>query len=171
MKIKLAIFLFILLTVNVFADSIDGVEITSNVRLGEKIAVRGQYNDPDSNAFELCKFEIKEALDGNYIERWSDEYTFMDGTFYAERKSVEPPYYRGDDFNVVVTCGTASTEQTFTINQPTSLAHPIQSGWEYYFEESNMFAITGFVSFMLIILGVIIVGTFFLKRGRHYAGI
>ena len=169
MKKILVIVLLILISLNCFAESIDSVEITSSVRLGEKIAVRGQYRDVDSNAFELCKFEVKEAVDGNYIERWSDEYTFRDGTFYAERPAVEPPYYRGDDFNVLVTCGQATTEQTFTILQPVSLSHPVQKGWEWFFTESNQESIMMLVSVIAIIILAIFIFVFLVRRGGAYS--
>lgn len=167
---KILIILLLLSTIPIAAaDSITGVTISQSVRLYEKVTVSGQYIEKDLNAFTLCKFVV---FDGNgiAIDRWSDEYTFSDGSFHAEKTIQEPPYYRGDDFNVTITCGTAQASELFSVIQPTSLAHPVQMGWEYMFEESNLEAIMFFATF--VALGVICIGLVVLaiKRGKTYAG-
>lgn len=130
-KIIVGIFLIFLITNTTAA--ITGLKIPFEVRLGETVTIAGEYG----TANVLCKFLVKDS-NGFSIERLSDEYTFADGTFFAQRTVNEPPYYRGDDFNVVVTCGSDQASQSFTVMQPTSLAHPLQRNWEYIFDESNM---------------------------------
>ena len=161
-KILVAIFLILLtITVN---SAITDLKIPYTVRLGENLTISGDYGTANT----LCKFIIKDS-NGFAIERLSDEYTFSDGTFYAQRQINEPPYYRGDDYNVVVSCGSDEAFQTFTLNQPTSLAHPIQRNWEYIFEESNMDAIMLGGTFLALLFLAILTFVFIAKKGKNYA--
>ena len=131
-KIFVGIFLILILSSTTNA-AITNLRIPYQIRLGETLTIAGDYGTADV----LCKFLVKDS--NNFtIERLSDEYTFADGTFYAQRTVNEPPYYRGDDFNVVVNCESSQAFQTFTVMQPTSLAQPLQRNWEYVFDESNM---------------------------------
>jgi len=90
-------------------------------------------------------------LDGD--DWFSDEYTFSDGTFYSERVLLEPPYYRGDDYNVMVTCGSDVVTRAFAVVQPVSLVQPLQRGWEYFFDPSNLEAMMIFVG----LIGVVVI--------------
>lgn len=142
-----------------FADSITGLTISGEAPLGENVSVRGQYV-ADSNAYELCKFEVKDSV-GNYIERWSDEKTFDDGTFYAERKLVEPPYYRGNDYNVLVTCGTATSEGTFRVDHKKDLLGFKPSGFiaeiDWLTNPENSLSVTFFFFSILFIATVVVI--------------
>jgi len=162
-KILIGIFLILLMVTT--TAPITNLKIPYTVRLGENLTIAGDYGTANA----LCKFIIKDSNDFA-VERLSDEYTFADGTFYSQRTINEPPYYRGDDYNVVVTCGTDEAFQTFTLNQPTSLAHPIQKDWEYLFAENNMDAIM--LGGTFIALGILSIFTFVFiaKKGKEYAG-
>lgn len=155
-KTILIIFLICFCSV-VFADSITNYTVSPNVRLNEKVTVFGNYNDPDVNSYVLCKFLVSDS-NNVYIDRWTDEYTFSDGSFYAEKVLIEPPYYRGDTFTINTSCGEASVDGNFLVEQPTSLAHPVQKTWEYAFSESNQDAI--FILITFICLVIILVGGF-----------
>jgi len=168
MKKALLIALIILLSSVCFAESITNLTSSSFVRLGEKANISGQFNHPDLNAYVLCKFQVKDS-NNVFVDRWTDEYTFSDGSFYAEKTLTEPPYYRGDTYVIQTTCGTTSQDLNFTVLQPVSLAHPIQRNWEYFFDESNLDAIAIFVSLILLIAGVILIFAFLKKMGGHYA--
>lgn len=147
-----------------YASTMMDLNISPTVRIGEKLTIAGDANASN----ELCKFVIYD-LNGVPIERLSDERTFNDNSFYSERTITEPPYYRGDDYNVVVTCGTGQDDLTFSVEQPLSLAHPIQQGWSYYFETENVNALMMFFSFIILILGAILFFAFVIKQGRSYA--
>lgn len=164
----LTLFCLLFLCSAIAAESITGFTVPASARLNEKISVAGQYN-ADVNAYVLCKFVISDS-NNDKIDRWSDEYTFSDGTFYAEKVLIEPPYYRGDSFNVKATCGVSSEDANFLVSQPTSIAHPIQMGWEYAFSENNLDALMLGGSFIAIVIIVIFVLVFFAKKGKQYAG-
>ena len=166
MKKLLILGFFLLVLSTVFSESITGL-VVNNPRLGENISVRGQFVS-DANSYVLCKFEVKTAKDGNFVERWSDEYSFSDGSFYAERPCVEPPYFRGDDYNAVVTCGVSTAQATFNIYQPVSLAQPISKTWEYAMQGNNQQSILFFVSFIALIFIVVFGFAWFVKKGLRF---
>ena len=157
--------IFLILILSTTNGAITNLKIPYEVRLGEYLTIAGNYGTADA----LCKFLVKDS--NNFtIERLTDEYTFADGTFYAQRQINEPPYYRGDDYNVIVTCGSDEAFQTFTLNQPTSLAHPIQRNWEYLFEESNTDALMLGGTFIALAILSVFVFVFIAKKGKEYAG-
>ncbi len=165
MNKKIIIGIFLILILATTNAAITNLKIPYQVRLGENLTISGDYGTANT----LCKFLIKDSNDFA-IERLSDEYTFADGSFYAQRQINEPPYYRGDDFNVVITCGSDQAFQFFTVNQPTSLAHPIQRNWEYIFDESNMDSIMLGGTFIAIAILSILAFVFVIKKGKKYAG-
>ena len=162
---KIIVGIFLILIATTVIAPITNLKIPYTVRLGENLTIAGNYGTADA----LCKFLIKDSNEFA-VERLSDEYTFADGSFYAQRQINEPPYYRGDDYNVVVTCGSEVANQVFTLNQPTSLAHPIQQNWEYLFAENNMDAIMLGGTFIAIAILGVLTFVFILKKGKHYAG-
>lgn len=166
---KLALFLLIifLLAPIVSAATISNYSVSPSVRLGEKVSVFGTFDD--GNTFILCRFIVYSTDTNVPIDRWTDEFTFSDGTFYAEKTMLEPPYYRGDDFNLVTTCGDAQEDAVFTVGQPVSLAQPIQSNWEYFFDSSNLDAGMLFVAFIGAVVTVILLAAFILKKGGQFA--
>lgn len=162
---KTIIGIFLILILSTTNASITDLKIPYEVRLGEYLTIAGNYGTADV----LCKFLIKDS--NNFtIERLTDEYTFADGTFFAQRQINEPPYYRGDDYNVVITCASDEAFQTFTLMQPTSLAHPIQRNWEYLFAENNTDAIMLGGTFVAIAILGVLAFAFIIKKGKDYAG-
>jgi len=156
--------LALILLLSSVQGAITNLKVPFSVRLGENLTMSGHYGTADV----LCKFMILDS-NGFFVERLTDEYTFDNGSFYAERVMVEPPYYRGDDFNVIITCGTDSISQLFTVEQPVSLAHPIQMWWEYSFQEPNKDAIMFLASFVgLIVLSAFVI-VIAIKKGKSYA--
>jgi len=165
MNKKIILILILICLFSSFAYSaISNLKINPYVRLNEVLTISG---DSDT-AQQLCKFIIKDS-NGYVIERLSDEYTFADNSFYAQRQIVEPPYYRGDDFNVVVTCGTSSDFNTFNVLQPLGLAHPIQKTWEFYFDEQNQFPLMLLGSFIGLIVIALLIFAFIVKKGGQFA--
>ena len=92
MNKKILIGIFLILILSTTNAAITGLKIPYEVRLGEYLTIAGNYGTANT----LCKFLVKDS--NNFtVERLTDEYTFADGTFYAQRQINEPPYYRGDD--------------------------------------------------------------------------
>lgn len=162
MKKILLFGIFLLLISFVSAAEIINYKIPFSVRLGEKLSVHGFYSDTDINGV-LCKFEI---FDSNnvLVERLSDEYVFSDGSFSTEKVLQEPPFFRGDDFNVQTTCKTTSVSAIFSVEQPLNLSHITQQTSEYIFDMGNLKPVFFVASFAALILVVGIVGGFFYKR-------
>ena len=156
-------FFLILLASYSFA-AITDLKIPMAVRLGENLTVSGNHG----TAQILCKVVILDSNDFA-VERLSDEYTFSDGTFYFQRQLTEPPYYRGDDFNVNITCGSDKTFQIFNVTQRLSLTHIAQQELDFIFDENNLaplmmlFGAIGFIVLMMLLVA------FFMKTGKAYA--
>ena len=160
MKKTLTIIFLICLFSTAFA-SITNYSVSPSVRLGENITITGTH----SVANVLCKTVIYDSnQDG--VERLSDEYTFADGSFYFERPAVEPPYYRGDDFNAVTTCGTDIVSETFTIFQPTNIVQSLQFNWEFLFDENNLEALSLLGAFVFFIIFLMVITAVVIKRIR-----
>lgn len=159
--------LLLLFTIPIFASTISNLSIPSTVRLNEKVSVSGTFDD--GNQFILCRFLVYDSSTGFSVDRWSDEYTFSNGTFYAEKVLTEPPYYRGDDFNIVVTCGNAQADGVFTAGQPVSIAQPIQSNWEYFFNQNNLDAGMLFAAMLGAVVIIILSLLFVIKKGGQLA--
>lgn len=161
---KTVILLLLVLFLPVAFGTISNLKIPPFIRLGENLTIAGNF----TTAKVLCKFEILDS-NGHRVERLSDEFTFDDGSFYAQRKTEEPPYYRGDDFNVFVTCGSSTDSNTFTVLQPLGITHSVQLGWEYWFNDANQDTIMLFVTFVLGGFGALILIAFMIKKGYDYA--
>lgn len=155
---KLVLLVFLLGLIIPINATISGVAIPHSVRLNETLTIAGYYDATDT----LCKFVIEDS-NGFAVERLTDEYTFADNSFYSEKIITEPPYYRGDDYNVVVTCGGDQVNQLFEVKQPVSLVHPIQRGWEYYMAKPNLEALMVLGSF-LALGAFVVLGLIFLKK-------
>lgn len=170
MKLKLITLFLILFLTSVYAvDSITNLDLNPNGRLNEKILISGQYNDEDTNSFVLCKFIIIDS-NGFKVDRWSDEYTFSDGTFYAEKTLTEPPYYRGDSYDVNVSCGTASASGSFGVEQPISITHATQQTFEFATDPKNLepaMMLAGVIGFVLFAMFGY---AYLIKLGGKYAG-
>ena len=144
--------------------TISNLEVRPFVRLNEVVTISGDFTSPQV----LCKFLILDS-NGFIVERLTDEFTFDDGSFYSQRQVLEPPYYRGDDYNVFVTCGSSTDSNTFTVLQPLGVTHVVQMGWEYWFSEGNQDTIMIFVTFLGGIIIALLLIAFIIKKGREYA--
>ncbi|MCK4429126.1 MAG: hypothetical protein KAU95_02025 [Candidatus Aenigmarchaeota archaeon] len=162
---KLMIAILLILILSTAQSAITNLKVPFEPRLGEKLTITGNAGTADI----LCKFLILDS-NGTTVERLSDEYTFADGTFYSERTLAEPPYYRGDDFNANVTCGLNLAFQTFNVQQPLSLAHPIQKGIENITDEANLEPLMMGVGVLGAVLISLLSIAFFFKVGKSYAG-
>ena len=104
----------------VSAESIDNYNVPQVVPLNNNLTIYGDYSEGGQ---KLCAFFIFDLEDQNQvILRLTDEYTFSDGTVYAQVQLTEPLFRRGYDYNAVTKCGTAVVSQTFYIDQKEDIA-------------------------------------------------
>lgn len=143
--------LFVFLAQFAFADLISNYYVTPSVPLDRVMTVTGTYNN-DVNSGVLCKFVVFEK-DGNVLERLTDEYTFSDSSFYSELQIREPPFKRGQDYNMTATCGTASQSARFSITNYEPVVDVI--AFNFLYLKDN-----GFILF--ITLAAIVILTFLL---------
>lgn len=143
-----------------FTSAISNLQVPTQIRLGENLTVAGNFSQGNT----LCKFMVYDS-NNQIVERLSDEYTFSDGSFYSQRQVLEPPYFRGDDFNITVTCGSESDSRLFSVVQRLTIAHPIQKEWEYIFDSSNLGALSVLTTFVLLIALFILGIAWAKKRG------
>lgn len=170
MKKLFALLILICIFSNAVAlQYITNYKVPASARLGEKITVYGYYNDdnaPDSNALVLCRFDIFD-LNGNLVERLTDEFVFKNGSFSTERLLQQPPYFWGDDFNIQTTCNSAVASSVFTVENFLGVAHPAQQTTEYLFNQSNLNTAAMIGSFIIIIICIFIVGAWMYKRVKE----
>lgn len=151
---KLILILLILFSSFAFADSISNYQVKESVPLEKLLTVTGTFN-ADSNANVLCKFLVLES-DGNTVMRLSDEYTFSDGSFYTEKRIIEPQLRRGQDYNVTTTCGTVSATDTFSVVNREQIVDVF--AYEFLFFKENGFVL--FIGLLGIVVIAIIAGVF-----------
>lgn len=156
MKYKiLAIFLFAFVGMAT-AASITDLNVNSPVPLDQKIRVTGTYTSTGDVNGVWCKFLV---LDGNTpIDRFSDELTFTDGTFYAERTASEPPFFRDSAYTLRVTCGTASADNYLFIKNKLSPENFLYG--ELFFLQGN----AEFFGVFLIVVVFIIAAVWYILK-------
>jgi hypothetical protein len=123
----LLLLLVLFLLPGVFCDSISDYTVSNQVPLNEKLTIYGKYS---GGADVLCAFYLFDAenLDRNVaIIRLTDQYTFSDGSFYAEYKITEPLFIRGIDYNAITKCGTTETGALFEVAQKNDIVLGITS--------------------------------------------
>ena len=159
-KILISVLIIICLALSANAQ-ITNLTVNNDVKLGELLTITGDYTTADT----LCKFTILD-LNGVAIERLSDEYTFSDGGFYSQRIISEPTYFRSQDYNIVVVCGTSQEDANFTVEQRRSIEHFAVEEFGYLFDRDNIdtFFIIGSIGLFLIL--VCFVFWFIIKSAR-----
>lgn len=166
---KTIILLFLVLfAVNVFsAQTISDLNTNTPVPLATTLAITGNYNDSDSNSSVYCKFLILDSAN-RVIERLSDEKTFANGDFYAQRVLNEPLYKRGTDYNVSVDCVNANSSKAFTIGQRETIGHIAEEETKFVFERGNL---DSMIFFGFIIFGLIVTFSVFIFWYRRAKGL
>lgn len=110
--------LFCVLPLLVHGTAIQNYAVSPNVHLGENVVATGDFNGTIS-AGVLCSAYIWDLNNSNSpLMRLSDEYTDPTGRFWFQQIVSEPTFYRGFDYNFVVSCATISVNQSFHIDQP-----------------------------------------------------
>ncbi len=163
MKKLLLIFVVLLFATSIFSTkTISDVNVNTPVPLGEFLTVRGNYINTDNNRSVFCKFLMKN--EGIVVERLTDERTFANGDFYAQRKLQEPIYKRDNNYTIKITCETTSQDANFIVAQRTSIEHIAQQEALFLFQRGNMDAIMQIGIAVLFFVGFIIFLVFFVRQ-------
>lgn len=148
----------------VFSDSISNYYVKPEVHLDKVMTVTGSYSD-GSNV--QCKAVIYES-DGNVLKRLTDQYTFSDSSFYFEERIKEPEYWRGRDYNVVVTCGSAvSSSEVFSVLQRETITPIVQSEIQFFTLPGNTdpALFLGAIFAAIVVFAILVYGGYkFVKR-------
>jgi hypothetical protein len=148
---------FLLALVVLFFGSVFGTEtissLTTNspVPIDQTLTITGKYVRTDVNQIIYCKFVTFDANSGKVIDRLTDEEIFTDGTFYAEQKLAEPPYYRTSVYTVRAYCGNINEDVNFTVAQREGLEN-FFFGEFFYYQEHGFFYV-----YALIVLVVVVI--------------
>jgi len=170
MKNLLLILFLIILSSCVFStQTITDINTNSPISLNNILTITGTYCDTDLNTSIYCKFLIRDS-DGLVVERLSDEKTFANGDFYAERTLNEPLYKRGQDYNVTVGCSNATSSTVFTVGQRETIGHTAEYETRFAFERGNLDSILFFGSLFLVIIIIFSVFIFWVKRAKGLWG-
>lgn len=153
---------------SVFAsETISQLTTNSPVPLDQTLTITGKYVRTDINMIIYCKFLTIDKNSGLVVDRLTDEQIFTDGTFYAETKITEPPYYRTSEYIVRVYCGGINEDVEFVVGQREGLEN-FFFGELFFWKEHGGFYVIILVA-LLILVGVLaIFGEPFFKllRGR-----
>jgi hypothetical protein len=149
-----------------FADSISNYTVSNQAPLNQNLTIYGVYSGSPS-ADVLCAFYIFDLknLDVNKaVIRLSDQYTFSDGSFYAEYLLSEPLFRRGIDYNAVTKCGTIEIGKKFTVAQKEDILfgitpNSLMNEFRFWVDPNNSL-ISFFFLFVLLILMVTLVSLF-----------
>ena len=167
MKKIILLFLLLFFMCSAFAtQTISDYKIPTSAKFMEKITVRGFFNDTlaDSNNI-LCRFDVFDS-NGNFVERLSDEVTYLDGSFSTERTLTEPPYWRGEDFNIQTTCKSATATATFSVGQRETLFQPLLSEFQYVTDMGNIAPFFFVLIFFFVVIGIpVLTYSWFKSRG------
>ena len=168
-NLLLVLFLIILSSCVFSTQTITDINTNSPISLNNILTITGTYCDTDLNTSIYCKFLIRDS-DGLVVERLTDEKTFANGDFYAERTLNEPLYKRGQDYNVTVGCSNATSSTVFNVGQRESIGHTAEYETRFAFERGNLDSILFFGSLFLVIIIIFSVFIFWVKRAKGLWG-
>ena len=162
----LVLMLLLICFVSSASATITNLITTPSVYLGETLTIRGTS---DTNQI-LCQFIVIDD-NGIAIERLSDEFSFADGSFYAERTISEPKYLRDQNYTINVRCGSSGDmNSAFLVLNRRPLDHVVSQEWLFVFSRENMdvFFIMG--TFFLAALLAGLIGYAIFKSGWKFSG-
>lgn len=167
MKKLLFLLILSLICLNVFGASITNYVIKTEVPLNQPLTIHGVYNS-DVNAFVLCQFNLVDSNSGVFVDRLTDQYTFSDGSFYAEYTVHEPLFKRSFDYNAITTCGTISANTKFSVVQLESIAQPATQNFLFIFQRGNLDSIFIVGSLLILVIIVISFAYYAWKSGKKF---
>lgn len=143
------------------ADSISGYIVPKELPLENNLTIYGIYSGTPS-VDVLCSFYIFDLSNtdvNRVVIRLNDQYTFSDGSFYAEYKITEPLFRRGMDYNAITKCGTTEIGQKFTITQKEEIlfgisADSIKNDFAFFTNPDTSFTVV-FSFFAIIFVAAI----------------
>lgn len=157
MKRFLLLAVFLLFCGSVFgAESISNLTTNSPVPLEQTLTITGRYLRTDVNQFVFCKFVTFDANSGKAIDRLTDEEIFSDGTFYAETKVTEPPYYRTSSYTVRAFCGGVSRDVNFSVAQRVGIEN-FFFGELFFLKDNGYFLLIALLATFVLVIVVAVV--------------
>jgi len=157
MKKLLIVLAILFLGVLASADSISQYKIQSTIYMNELITITGVFDDGGgSDANQLCSFYILD-MNGYLIERPDDEYTDGLGRFSSSSlRLTQPPFFVGEDYNVVTICDIAQTDSNFQAGNLRDVAFGVSMSWAWLTDRKNIdtfFVFGGILIFVLLFTG------------------
>ena len=166
----LLIFFLIVLSSSVFAtQTITDLNTNSPVPLNKTLTITGNFVDDASADSIFCKFVVRDE-DNKVVERLSDERTYANGDFYAQRVIDEPLYKRGQDYNVSVDCDTTNSTVLFTVGQRESIGHTAEQETLFAFDRGNLDSILFFGSLIFVLIICFTIFIFWWNRAKGLWG-
>ena len=155
-KIFLFLVLISILNMVCATQSISDFNTNSPIPLDTKLVATGTYLDSDSNSSVYCKFITYDLSSGKVIERFTDELTFSEGSFYTDKLITEPKYFRDEnvlspDYKLTVTCGGASADTNFSISQRASFNNQFFGEIFFLKDNAEFLIIAGLVVLILVV--------------------
>lgn len=149
-------------------ETISDLTLNSPIPLDTKLVATGIYNNTDSDNSVFCKFVTYSHDNNKIVERFTDELTFADGSFYSERLMTEPRYFRDEniltlDYKLTVTCGSASADANFSIEQRQSWENQF-FGELFFLKDNSGFLVIGGIIFLIVVVVIGSLVLYVLKR-------
>ena len=148
-------------------QTITDLNTNSPVPLNQTLTITGNYDDTDLNTSVFCKFVIRDE-NNKVVERLSDERTYSNGDFYAQRVLNEPLYKRGQDYNVSVDCEMVNSTVLFTVDQRESIGHTAEYETRFVFDRGNLDSILFFGIIILGLIGIFSVLFYWYKASKKW---
>lgn len=146
-------------------QTITNLTVNTPIPIDSDLVVTGDYNNTDSSNNIYCKFVVIDPSLGNVvIDRFTDELTFDDGSFYSQKKLTEPKYFRESNYTLRVTCGGISEDANFFVGQRQNITNQFLG--EIFFLRDNGDILS--IMFFLGLIGVVIIGGAFVLFYRAF---
>lgn len=158
---KILPIVLILIFLGTFAsatESISGLTVNTPIPIDKDLVLTGTYDDTDSNVSVYCKFLVLDFDKNAMIDRFTDELTFADGSFFTKKTLTEPKFFRETTYALRVTCGTATEDINFFIGQREMPTNQVLG--EVFFLRDNgdiLIILFLFVVIILIIVGALVI--------------
>lgn len=159
---KFFIILFLLLFFALFSSAaITNLKIPSSIHAGEYLKISGDYNE----ANVWCSFFIYD-LNGYLVDRATDEQTNEYGKFVSNMLQInEPPFFRGEDYNVIVTCDVDTNSVDFSVIMNRTMENQIFYFWKWLVDSGNVIPAAMLLFVGSLMFGAVGIVWFSFKQG------
>lgn len=134
------------------SQTITGLSTNTPVPLEAELVITGTYTDTDSNVSIFCKFEAIDLNTNIIIDRFSDELTFADGTFYSQKILREPRFFRDSEYQIKVSCENATATTNFFISQRRSIENAFFGEIFFLRDNGSFLAVVFFFGIIVVLI-------------------